>query len=165
MSQLDPTWKVVNIPSFAGGVNTSQLPDLIQENQTTVMKNLSMSEGRIRNDSGYTSFGGDNYDAVGALRQAMIHESAAGTRTSIAITDNTVVKLVRVVAVLEGAPTPDWQLVSTDEAVSTGLRDFTPKTLSAAVSTNDVTFLVATGGTDTFSTDRTREDNVLVGVT
>lgn len=103
-SAIDPSWNTTIITAMDGGLNTTTLPDTLRGEESTVVENLSLRNGRVRVDTGSLILGSNN-NTNGKFRTTSIWESG-GSKVIIGITDETAVKLVTL-----AAGSLDWQYI------------------------------------------------------
>jgi len=116
-SKVDSEWRVVVIPSLAGGLDTTTSPELLPAGQSPNVSNLSLREGKVRVDPGYVLFGGNN-TGNGNLRTTAVWENG-GAQTILGITDETVLRLTTYDIGDESFR--EWQYVPPEESIYSGV--------------------------------------------
>lgn len=95
-------WQISVIPSLAGGLNTSDPVDLIDDEEVPTVNNFTFRDGRVRVDTGYRKLGGV---IRGTPKAGFQHQTAAGVVETLLITSATVYKYI--VAVTQWQYIPD----------------------------------------------------------
>lgn len=95
---VDATWRVLEIAEFNGGLNTSQAPHLLADNELSAVKNLIARDGLLKVDTGYSQLGVSVYDSTHQTLQGKPQAfvelvPTSGAREFICITQKTVYKL------------------------------------------------------------------------
>ena len=132
-SAIDPSWNTTIITAMDGGLNTTTLPDTLRGEESTVVENLSLRNGRVRVDTGSTILGSNN-NTNGKFRTTSIWESG-GSKVIIGITDETAVKLV---TIPDGSQ--DWQYIP-----SPTVAGYKASTLVLTAAASAATIKVVTG--------------------
>lgn len=92
-AHLDEEWFIDTIATLSGGVNTALPDDLIADEECVEIENLSIRDGRVRQDKGFAELG-VNTTLRGTPKGGRVHRSQVGTETFLLITDLSVYKYV-----------------------------------------------------------------------
>lgn len=121
----DSVWREVLVPNFSLGMDLSESPELIDPQSVQSIINYSLVDGEVRGDFGYGSLGGT---LRGTPKGIHVHETRAGVKTQVCVTDDTFYIYVPAV--------DEWHYVS--DGVSTTL-DANASGGAAALSVADET--------------------------
>ncbi len=83
---LDDGWLYSQIESVLGGLNTSRLEDLIEDDESPDLLNVFLERGKVRQDTGYTTFAGV---VLGNPRASIRFQRTSGVIEQLLLTDAT----------------------------------------------------------------------------